>query len=135
MRDGSDFRNQICATGEAIRERLFLGERCWQLIRPGRLRARHMPDTLFADDRPWLVIGELADGQLLATPLCDYPSAALKMLWQPSVDGQHVGFPATKRCKLALEHVWSFPAATPASGEVRPLGRPQLQTAIRHFFS
>ena len=56
----------------AIRERLLVGTRCWQLVRPGLLTAAGVGDpylTLYAGERPWVVLGELEDGQLLAAPL------------------------------------------------------------------
>ena len=54
-----------------ISERLLVGTRCWQLVWPGLLTAAGVGDpclTLYAGERPWVVLGELEDGQLLAAP-------------------------------------------------------------------
>jgi hypothetical protein len=56
----------------AIHERLLVGGRCWQVVRPGLLTVAGVSDpylTLYAGERPWVVLGELEDGQLLAAPL------------------------------------------------------------------
>ena len=78
----------------AIRERLLVGTRCRQLVRPGLLTAAGVGDpymTLYAGGRPWVVLGEREDYRLLAAPL---NGALANPKWfAPQVAPRHLLFP------------------------------------------
>ena len=87
----------------AIRERLLVGTRCRQLVRPGLLTAAGVGDpymTLYAGGRPWVVLGEREDYQLLAAPL---NGALANPKWfAPQVAPRHLLFPGAGTAQLEL---------------------------------
>jgi hypothetical protein len=119
----------------AILERLLVGPRSWQLVRPGPLTAAGVPDlylTLYAGERPWVVLGELEDGQLLAAPLNGV--LGNPKWFTPHVAARHLLFPGARAAQLELAHLWSLPAALPRSGVVHGDAHADLGWSVMEYY-
>jgi len=126
---GASLRAAIC-------ERLLVGTRCWQLVRPGLLTAAGVGDpylTLYAGERPWVALGELEDGQLLAAPL---NGALANPKWfAPQVAARHLLFPGAGPAQLELAHLWSLPATLARSGVVHGDAHADLGWAVFEYYA
>ena len=120
----------------AILERLLIGGRSWQVVRPGLLTASGVGDpylTLYAGERPWVVLGELEDGQLLAAPLNGV--LGNPKWFAPQVAARHLLFPGARPAQLELAHLWSLPATLPRSGVVHGDARADLGWAVFEYYA
>ena len=120
----------------ACAERYLLGERLWQIVRPGALvvpDAQRAPSSIYggSDRRPWLVLGETDLGDLLAAPLNE---ASNPKWWTPVVPRAALAFPGSvKDAVVELAHVWSLPASLERLGELTPLGRGAVERAVHAY--
>ena len=118
-----------------VARRLFEGERCWSLIRPGHLAAddRAGPRfTLYHGDRPWVVVGELATGDLLAAPLND--ARGNPKWYAPRIAAEDLDGAAPKDGQLEMAHLWSLPGHLPAVGGVGDAARGDLRRALAGYY-
>lgn len=117
----------------ACAARFLLGERLWQIVRPGALVVPDAPrasSSIYggSDRRPWLVLGETDQGDLLAAPLNE-PSNP--KWWTPVAPRAALAFPGSvKDAAVELAHVWSLPASLEPLGELTPLGRGVVERAV-----
>lgn len=119
-----------------IAGRLAKGSRCWEVIRPGLLTAPGTPNpylTLYGGDRPWVVVGELENSDLLAVPLND--ARGNPKWYAPQVDAKFLHFSHAKHSQLELAHLWSLPRSMPESGSVDPAVRLSLQEDTIAYYS
>lgn len=117
-----------------IARRLFLGDRCWSLVWPGHLLrdAGAGPRfTVYHGDRPWIVLGMLESGSLLAAPLND---ATNPKWYAPGVDAEHLQGGAAKDGQLEMAHLWSLPQGLPAAGVVGEGAREGLRRAVEGYY-
>ena len=111
------------------------GPRLWDLVWPGELLAdaqRGPLSTTYQGERPWVVIGVVAGGDLLAAPLND---AANPKWFTPLLARDEVRMPgSSKESQLELAHVWSLPGSLAAVGSVAPDARARVLAALRSYF-
>ncbi|HSW31686.1 MAG TPA: hypothetical protein VLH75_19535 [Longimicrobiales bacterium] len=112
-----------------------IGPRLWDLVWPGELLrdAQRGPlSTIYQGERPWVVIGVVAGGDLLAAPLND---AANPKWFTPLLARDEVRMPgSSKESQLELAHVWSLPGSLAAVGSVAPEARARVLAALRSYF-
>ena len=123
------------AARESLTALLLTGPRLWQVIRPGSLRTQGpaIQDTLYQGDRPWLVVGELANQALLAVALNDI-GPGTRGHYQHEVRQADLEFPGSKHSKVELNHIWSFPSALPGIGQLSVAARPAAQAALLGYY-
>lgn len=122
---------------DLLTQRLFQGRRLWDVIQPGLLRqsASTTIDTVYQGNRPWIVVGELTNGNLLAVPLNDLGSG-VRRHYQSFVDKKHLqlnGMTA-KDSKAELNHLWSFPKTTQKMGTVDQAAHACLEQGLRGYY-
>ncbi|MGD2067800.1 MAG: hypothetical protein PVI57_03880 [Gemmatimonadota bacterium] len=118
-----------------LARRLFTGERCWSIVWPGHLlrSAGAGPRfTLYHGDRPWVVLGELSGGSLLAAPLNDASGSA--KWYAPRIARGDLEGAAAKDGQLEMAHLWSLPRDLPAAGGVAERARPGLRRAVGGYY-
>jgi hypothetical protein len=112
-----------------------IGPRLWDLVWPGELlrdAERGPLSTVYQGERPWVVIGVAAGGDLLAAPLND---AGNPKWFTPLLARDEVRMPGTsKESQLELAHVWSLPGSLAAVGSVAPEARTRVLGALRSYF-
>lgn len=114
---------------------LLRGGHLWEVIRPGLLTtaaARRPYLTIYDGDRPWVVVGELAGGDLLAAPLND--ARGNPKWWAPQVAAEDLALPGAKPSQIELAHLWSFRDSPPAAGKVLPRAHAPLARAVTGYF-
>lgn len=112
---------------------LLQGSMLWRVITPGWLtRAMGQVYTVYAGARPWVVIGELDGGDVLAAPLND--ARGNPKWFSPILEPDDVQFAGSKRSQLELAHLWSLPPGTPVTGDVSARGQDVLKAAIWQYF-
>jgi hypothetical protein len=90
--------------------------------------------TLYAGRRPWVVVGELANGRRLAVPLND--ARGNPKWYTPVVRWQDLRMPAsTKDAQLELAHLWSLPADVRVVGTLAPSARETIGQAVWSYYS
>ena len=111
------------------------GPRLWDVVWPLELAtdSRWGPlSTVYQGERPWVVIGLVSGGDLLAAPLND---AANPKRYTPILAQEDVLMPgSSKESQLELAHVWSFPQSLGAVGSVAPAARGRILEALRSYF-
>lgn len=126
--DGGDPRQLL---GEAV----GIGPRLWDVVWPGELLvdAQRGPlSTTYQGERPWVVIGAVGGGDLLAAPLND---AANPKWFTPLFARDEIRMPgSSKESQLELAHVWSLPRSLGGVGTVAPQARPRVLAALRSYF-
>jgi hypothetical protein len=118
-----------------IARRLFEGERCWSTIWPGPLTtvAGAGPRfTLYHGERPWVVLGELVGGSLLAAPLND--AVGNPKWFAPRIAAPDIGGAGAKDGQLEMAHLWSLPEDLPAFGDVAEGARAALRNAVGGYY-
>ena len=116
-----------------LRDRILSGARLWEIVRPGPLHDGSRPlSTVYHAPRPWLVIGETAEGRPIAVPL----NAATNERWySPRVPQAAMSFPGnSKDSQVELPHAWTLPAAVPACGSLSIARAGGLKEKIRAYF-
>jgi hypothetical protein len=111
------------------------GPRLWDVVWPLELVAdsRRGPlSTVYQGERPWVVIGLVSGGDLLAAPLNE---AANPKRFTPILGQEDVLMPgSSKESQLELAHVWSLPQSLGAVGSVAPEARGRILEALRSYF-
>lgn len=120
---------------QLLGEAVGAGPRLWDVVRPGELTVdphRGPLATTYQGERPWVVIGTAAEGDLLAAPLNE---AANPKWFTPLLARDEVRIPGSaKQTQLELAHVWSFPASLAAVGSVARGARGRVLAALRSYF-
>jgi hypothetical protein len=120
---------------QLLGEAVGTGPRLWDLVWPGELLAdpqRGPLSTVYQGERPWVVIGVVTGGDLLAAPLND---AANPKWFTPLLTREEVRMPgSSKESQLELAHVWSFPESLGTVGAVAPEARARVLAALRSYF-
>lgn len=127
-----------------LADRLLQGKALWSVIRPGSLLrpgAQLPGSTIYGGlspatekFRPWLVIGELSNGQVLAAPLNDRSADFKRIPWFTPLLRQRDLWPdSPKDSTVELAHVWSLPA-TDAFRTLVPSGRGIVEQVIRRYY-
>jgi hypothetical protein len=109
------------------------GRALWRTIRPGPLypRGSQQISTVYAGDRPWLVVGELPRGGFVAAPLNEASNAKW---YTPVISTTHLLLLGGKDSQLELAHLWSFPGNSKLDGTLHPDGRAGVEQALRRYF-
>jgi hypothetical protein len=111
------------------------GPRLWDVVWPLELVVdpqRPPLPTVYQGERPWVVIGLVSGGDLLAAPLND---AANPKLFTPVLAREDVLMPGSSKASiLELAHVWSLPRSLGAVGSVGPEAQGRLLEALRSYF-
>jgi hypothetical protein len=111
------------------------GPRLWDVVWPLELVTdpqRGPLSTVYQGERPWVVIGLVSGGDLLAAPL---NQAADPKRFTPILAREEVLMPgSSKESQLELAHVWSFPQSLGAVGSVAPEARGRILEALRSYF-
>lgn len=120
-----------------LRDRILVGPRQWSVI---RIRSLVVGDpwlpylTVYSGTRPWLVLGELANGCLLAAPLNDARSNP--KWYTPVVQMGEARFRgSTKDSQIELAHLWSFAPTCQSIGDIAPAAREEVGEAVWSYFS
>ncbi len=117
--------------GEAI----GTGPRLWEVIWPGELvtdLARGPLATTYQGERPWVVIGAMTGGDLLAAPLNE---AGNPKWYTPLLAQEEVLMPgSSKDAQLELAHLWSFPGSMGAVGAVAPHACERVLEDLRKYY-
>jgi hypothetical protein len=121
----------------ACARRLVIGERLWDIVKPGLLVQPTTPrplSTIYDGSalRPWVVIGETAIGQPIAVPLNEPTNPKW---WTPVVSQAAMSFPGNNTdAQVELAHVWTLPPRIRREGWVRPEGAALIERAVRQYF-
>ena len=123
---------------ELLASALFCGEMLWSVVRPGTLTFANVNCPLFTvyhGARPWVVVGELLGGELLAMPLND--AHGNPKWFAPVIPQTHLSFRGnSKDAQLELAHLWSFPsAAARQAGTVLEAAIPGVRAAVEGYFA
>ncbi len=117
--------------GEAI----GTGGRLWDVIWPGELvidPERGPLATTYQGERPWVVIGTIDGGDLLAAPLNE---AGNPKWYTPLLArGEVLMSGSSKDAQLELGHLWSFPGSLPAVGSVAAGAQERVLENLRKYF-
>jgi hypothetical protein len=92
-----------------VRDRLLMGGRLWEIVRPGLLTTDAVVPplgTVYDGDRPWVVLGELVNGRSLVAPLND--ARGNPKWWAPQVAASDLKFAGSKDSQIELAHLWSL---------------------------
>jgi hypothetical protein len=120
-----------------LADRVLQGAAQWSLrfvrsLTVGDPWAPHL--TVYSGPRPWVVLGELSNGRLLAVPLND--AHGNPKWYTPIVRRQDIRFAGSaKDAQLELAHLWSIPADTRLLGEITPAVREDLAQDVWRYYS
>ena len=111
------------------------GDRLWHIVRPGLLTKPGVSRplcTIYDRDRPWVVVGELRTGTLLAVPLNE-PSNP--KWYTPVLAAKDLLFRGSKSSQVELAHLWALPEHLPDDGlGLSYGGAARLTLALRQYF-
>ncbi len=117
--------------GEAI----GAGPRLWDVIWPGELVVdpeRGPLATTYQGERPWVVIGGISNGDLLAAPLNE---AGNPKWYTPLIHREEVLMSgSSKNAQLELAHLWSFPSSLSAVGTVAASAQERVLEDLRKYY-
>ena len=120
---------------QLLGDAMGVGPRIWDVVWPLELVAdpqRGPLSTVYQGERPWVVIGLIPGGDLLAAPLNE---AANPKRFTPTLAREEILMPgSSKESQLELAHVWSFPQSLGAVGSVAPEARGRILEALRSYF-
>jgi hypothetical protein len=120
---------------QLLAEAVGAGPRLWDVLWPTELVVdpqRGPLATTYQGERPWVVIGTLSGGDLLAAPLND---AANPKWFTPVLARDEVRMAgSSKDAQLELAHVWSLPESLGAVGSVAPEARDRVLKALTGYF-
>jgi hypothetical protein len=125
------------AVRRSLRDRLLVGKRLWTVV---FVRGLVVGDpwrpylTVYAGSRPWVVLGELAGGELLAVPLNDAhdnpkwytPVVARGDIWMKG---------STKDAQLELAHLWSLDPDVRTVGQIAPRAREAVGQDVWRYYA
>jgi hypothetical protein len=117
--------------GEAMGQ----GSRLWDVIWPGELvrdPERGRLATTYQGERPWVVIGAISSGDLLAAPLND---AGNPKWYTPLIGREEVLMSgSSKDAQLELAHLWSFPPSLAAVGTIAASAQARVLADLRNYY-
>ena len=117
--------------GEAI----GTGPRLWDVIWPGELvrdPERGRLATTYQGERPWVVMGDIPNGDLLAAPLNE---AGNSKWYTPLISrGEVLMSGSSKDAQLELAHLWSFPPSLGAVGSIAASARDRVLEDLRNYY-
>lgn len=120
---------------QLLAEVVGIGPRLWDVLWPTELLVdpqRGPLATTYQGERPWLVIGTVRGGDLLAAPLND---AGNPKWFTPVLAREEVRMPgSSKDSQVELAHVWSLPESLGTVGSVAPEARERVLAALRSYF-
>ncbi len=118
---------------QLLGEAVGVGPRLWDLVWPTELVVEWGPfATIYRGERPWVVIGAVTGGDLLAVPLNE---ASNPKWFTPALTQEDVQMPgSSKDSQLELSHVWSLPRSLGALGCVALEARDRVLAALRAYF-
>lgn len=122
---------------DLLASRLLGGDRLYEIIFPGRLLSPEITEqfsTIYMSDetRPWIVVGGLGTGDLLAVPL---NRVANKQWFTPIVYARELILNGARDSIVELAHVWALPAALCIEGYIEPSAHDRLDQAINNYFT
>lgn len=124
---------EVQATPRAeLGKRLQQGGDRWVICRPGLLTNPNPYLTVYGNERPWVVLGDLPNGDVLAAPLND--ASGNPKWWTPIVRATELGFCRAKDSQIELAHVWSLPKPEQTEGPIANSARPSIEQAISRYF-
>lgn len=115
---------------------LFQGARVWSVVWPGPLLGHGVPapyGTIYDGDRPWVVLGELRAGPLLAAPLNDVRGNP--KWYAPRIDAADFEGAAGKDGQLEMAHLWALPEDLPAVDRVRERAWTGLRAGVEGYYA
>jgi hypothetical protein len=118
-----------------LRGHLLAGANVWEVVWPGLLTK---PDvarpllTVYDRERPWVALGELPNGSLLAAPLND--SRGTVKWWTPRLQAEDLDFRGSKPSQLELGHIWAVDQSVNRIGVVRESGQIAVEEVIGKYF-
>lgn len=125
---------QTASPRRAVGRCLLVGDRCWDVVWPGALTTGGAPyRTVYHGDRPWVGLGTLPSGALLAAPLND--ARGSPKWYAPRIAAGELEGAADKDGQLELAHLWSLPEGLPAVGAVSELARAALGERVRKYWA
>jgi hypothetical protein len=120
---------------QLLGEAIGTGPRLWDVVRPGELvldPARGPMATMYEGERPWVVIGAIPSGDLLAAPLNE---AGNPKWYTPLLAQEEVDMPGScKDAQLELAHLWSLPASQATVGTVAHSARERILESLKSYF-
>ena len=121
--------------------RMLLGEvigggpRLWDVIWPGELLMDPEAGplaTTYKGERPWVVVGVMSEGDLLACPLNE---AGNPKWYTPLVSREEVQMSgSSKDAQLELPHLWSFPGSQSSVGSIAASAQERILEDLKHYF-
>lgn len=136
--------DDLKATGSAAGYRraslcahIFAGPDVFRVFTPGTLVTREAGGhhyTVYRGIRPWLTLGRLPNGLLLAVPLSD--AYGNPKWYAPIIERQHLRIPGSNKDSQAeLAHLWSLPAPAKFDGAVADTIRDDLKRRCAEYFA
>ena len=113
---------------------LKTGEHLWSIVWPGPLLLPGQPTpylTVYDGDRPWIIVGELSNGDLVGAPLNDARSNP--KWWTPILRPDQLGFPNSKLSQVELGHLWSLPASVATLDRLKNGGDQVVASGLAGF--
>jgi hypothetical protein len=111
-----------------------VGARLWQVVSPGLLTAPHIPrplHTVYDGERPWVILGELPNGSVLAAPLND--ATGNPKWWAPQVGPPVLDIPGGKLSQIELAHLWALEPPDAVRGSVHATNK--LKDSVKEYFT
>jgi len=116
-------------------ESIGTGTRLFTVVWPGELVLEATGGrlgTIYSGERPWVVIGETAEQDILAAPLNE---AGNPKWYTPVLRREEVLISgSSKDAQLELPHVWSLPGSLPSVGVVAPSARDRILEEVTAYF-
>jgi hypothetical protein len=118
-----------------VQDCLLKGARLWHVVLPGGLVNPGVQEpfsTVYAKERPWLVIGEANRNQPIAVPLND---ATNPKWYAPLIRSSELGLTTDKDAQLELAHAWTIRPSATTIGSLDVDSQPAVGGAITKFYS
>jgi len=130
---------------QALCDRIGIGANLWEIRYPGPLLKPGTPSGMvYQGSRPWLIIGELANGAALAVPLNSTTATVtnkaynmfLDKSWYlvtPSGTDPRI-LPSDTNSTAELPHIWSLPDGLQNCGNVIPGNMNSLVCSLNIYY-
>jgi hypothetical protein len=116
-------------------ELIGTGSRMWDVVWPGDLLLdphRGGLATTYQGERPWVVLGTMTEGDILAAPLNE---AANPKWYTPVIAREEVLMSgSSKDAQLELPHLWSFPGSLSAVGTIAPEAQGRILEDLNSYY-